>query len=111
GAKEIVLWGDGTSSREFLFVEDAARGIVQATERYHSSDPVNLGVGREIQIRDLAKMITQLVGFKGEIRWDTTKPNGQPRRCIDASKAKKEFGFEAAVSLEQGLQRTIEWFE
>ena len=94
----------------FLYVEDAARGIFLATQYYDKPDPVNLGAGFEISIMDLAKKIVRLTGFKGKIRWDKTKPDGQPRRCLDTSKAKKEFGFEAGVPLEEGIQKTIRWY-
>jgi GDP-L-fucose synthase len=110
GASEIVLWGDGSPTREFLYVEDAARGIVLATQRYDKPEPVNLGSGREISIRALAELIAKLTGFTGAIRWDTSKPNGQPRRCLDVSRAEREFGFRAAMPLEQGLTETIRWY-
>ena len=109
--KEVVLWGTGKASREFLYVEDAARGILLATEKYNKSDPVNIGAGFEIKIKDLAELIAELTGFKGEIVWDTTKPDGQPRRCLDVTKAKKEFGFEAKVDFREGLEKTIEWYK
>ena len=109
--KEVVVWGTGKASREFLYVEDAARGIILATEKYDKSDPVNIGAGFEIKIKDLVELIAELTGFKGEIRWDTTKPDGQPRRCLDVSKAKKEFGFEARVDFREGLEKTIEWYK
>jgi GDP-L-fucose synthase len=109
--KEVVVWGTGKASREFLYVEDAARGIILATEKYNKPDPVNLGSGFEISIKDLVKLIAKLVGFEGEIRGDTTKPDGQPRRCLDVSRAKKEFGFEAKVDFREGLERTIEWYK
>jgi GDP-L-fucose synthase len=107
----IEVWGTGAASREFLYVDDAARGIVLAAERYDEADPVNLGVGSEITIRDLTELIVRLTGFKGEIRWDATKPNGQPRRALDTSRAREKFGFDAATSFEDGLRRTIEWYE
>jgi len=110
GAQEIICWGDGTPTREFLYVEDAAEAILLAAERYNKSDPVNIGSGFEITIRDLVDLIVRLTGFEGKIVWDTTKPNGQPRRLLDVSKAEKEFGFRARVSLEEGLRRTIEWY-
>jgi GDP-L-fucose synthase len=109
GAK-IVLWGDGSPSREFLYVEDAAEGIVRAAEAYNESLPVNLGTGEEITIRDLAAMIAAEVGFAGRIEWDTSKPNGQPRRCLDVTRAKQLFGFQAKHSLKDGLKKTIQWF-
>lgn len=110
GEKEIVVWGDGSPTREFLYAEDAAKGIVMAAEHYNSSDPVNLGSGREISIRDLVEMIAKITGFAGEIRWDTTKPNGQPRRCLDVRKAEQAFGFRSTTSFEDGLRRTVEWY-
>ena len=109
GEKKVVLWGTRSPTREFLYMEDCAEGILLAAEGYDRSDPVNLGSGMEITIRELAGIIAELTGFQGEFRWDTTKPNGQPRRRLDVSKAKKEFGFEAKVGLREGLQRTIEW--
>lgn len=110
GQREVVLWGDGTPSREFLYVEDAAKGIILATELYNKPEPVNLGAGFEITIRDLADLIARLTGFSGKIKWDTTKPNGQPRRMSDVTRARNEFGFEAEVKLDEGLRRTIEWY-
>ncbi len=110
GRSEIVLWGDGTPTREFLYVEDAAEGLLLAAERYNGDQPVNLGTGQEIRIRDLAAVIAEEVGFSGEIVWDTTKPNGQPRRCLDVSRAKELFGFEAASTLRQGIAKTVAWF-
>jgi len=110
GATEVVLWGDGSPTREFLYVQDAAEGIVLATECYDSSDPVNLGNGREIRIKDLAGMIRDLSGFSGKIVWDTTRPNGQPRRCLDVTRARKRFGFVAPTPFEQGLRKTYEWY-
>lgn len=110
GREEIVLWGDGSPTREFLYVEDAVDGILQATEKYDKSDPVNLGSGVEISIRDLATLIAQLTGFKGRIVWDTSQPNGQPRRCLDVSRAEQEFGFKAATPFEVGLRKTIDWY-
>lgn len=107
---KIVAWGDGSPTREFLYVEDAARGILTATEQYDKSEPVNLGAGFEISIEELVELIVDLTNFKGEIEWDTSKPNGQPRRRLDTSKAMKEFGFEATVGFKEGLKRTIEWF-
>jgi GDP-L-fucose synthase len=111
GDQEIVVWGDGSPTREFLFVEDAAEGILLATERYNSSDPVNLGSGEEISIKNLAEKIVELTGFEGELRWDTSRPNGQPRRALDTSRAKDRFGFEAQVYLEEGLRRTADWYK
>lgn len=110
GDKEIIAWGDGTPTREFLYVEDAAEGIVAATEIYNDSDPVNLGSGFEISIKDLTEKIIRLTGFEGKLTWDTTKPNGQPRRGLDVTRAKEKFGWQARMSFETGLQRTIEWF-
>lgn len=110
GSSSIVLWGDGSPTREFLYVDDAARGIVDATERYDKSLPVNLGSGREISIRELAEKIAALTGFDGDIFWDTNRPNGQPRRRLDISRAKQEFGFEAQIDFDQGLKRTIDWY-
>jgi GDP-L-fucose synthase len=110
GADHIDVWGTGSASREFLYVEDAARGIVLATERYDGSEPVNLGVGAEITIRELVTLIARLTGFEGEIRWDATKPDGQPRRALDTSRARERFGFTATTSFEDGLRRTIDWY-
>jgi GDP-L-fucose synthase len=111
GADHIEVWGTGSASREFLYVDDAAEGIVLATERYDGPDPVNLGVGREITIRELVEIITRLTRFEGEVRWDTTKPDGQPRRALDTRRARDRFGFEAKMSFDEGLRRTIEWYE
>ena len=110
GARQVEAWGTGSASREFLYVEDAARGIVLASERYDGEAPVNLGTGREITIRALAEKIRELVGFAGEIRWDVGQPDGQPRRCLDTSRAEAAFGFRAATDFEEGLQRTIDWY-
>ncbi len=110
-APAIEVWGDGSPTREFLYVEDAAEGIVLATERYDGAQPVNLGSGMEISIRDLVETIAQLTGFKGDIVWDTSKPNGQPRRCLDVGRAEREFGFRANVLFAEGLRRTIEWYQ
>lgn len=106
----ITVWGTGKPTREFLYVEDAAEGIVLAAERYNSPDPVNLGSGYEISTKDLVELIASLTGFKGDIIWDTTKPDGQPRRKLDISRAEKEFGFKAEILLEEGLKRTIQWY-
>jgi len=106
----VEVWGTGNASREFLYVEDAARGLILATERYNKPDPVNLGAGMEITIRDLVKIISDLTEFEGEIRWDITKPDGQPKRSLDVSRAKREFGFEAQMPFREGLKRTIEWY-
>ncbi|MDD4877883.1 MAG: GDP-L-fucose synthase [Candidatus Nanoarchaeia archaeon] len=111
GKNEIVVWGDGSASREFLYVEDAAEGIFMAAEKYDKPEPVNLGSGMEITIRELAETIARLCGFNGKIIWDTSKPNGQPRRCLDISLAEKEFGFKAKVPFEEGLKRTIDWYK
>lgn len=111
GEREIILWGDGTPTREFLYVEDAAEGILLAAERYDGAEPVNLGTGEEIAIGDLARMMASATGFAGSIRWDTTKPNGQPRRCLDVERAATAFGFRAAHRLETGLPKTVAWFE
>ncbi|MFC1938067.1 GDP-L-fucose synthase family protein [Chloroflexota bacterium] len=110
GRSEIVVWGTGKPTREFLYVEDAGEGIVLATERYDKPEPINLGTSFEISIKDLVKLIANLSGFKGTIIWDTSKPDGQPRRCLDTSKAQKEFGFKAKTDFEVGLRRTIEWY-
>jgi GDP-L-fucose synthase len=110
GADHIVVWGTGSASREFLYVEDAARGILSAAEHYDGPDPVNLGTNEERPIRDLVELIAKLTGFEGEIRWDTSKPDGQPRRRVDPSRAKELFGFEAQVRFEEGLRRTIDWY-
>jgi GDP-L-fucose synthase len=110
GRNEVVVWGTGKASREFLYVEDAAEGVLLATEKYNKPDPVNLGANREITIKELVDLIAQLVGYDGKIVWDTSKPDGQPRRCLDTSKAKKEFGFEARTDFKEGLKRTIEWY-
>ena len=107
---EIVLWGDGSPTREFLYVWDAAQAIVNATQSYDKPEPVNLGSGREISIKDLAELIARLTGFTGHIVWDTSKPNGQPRRCLDTRRAAEEFGFRATTSLEAGLEETIAWY-
>ena len=111
GADRVTLWGDGTPTREFLYVEDAAEGILLAAEHYSGPEPVNLGSGEEISIMDLAEKIRDLTGFEEKIRWDTAKPNGQPRRRLDVMRAKERFGFEARMPLETGLRRTIAWYE
>ncbi len=111
GKSQVVLWGDGTPTREFLYVEDAVDGLLLAAEHYNSSEPVNLGSGNEISIKDLAEMIAYLTGFEGELVWDTTKPNGQPRRALDVNRAKQLFGFHAETSLKEGLKQTIEWYQ
>jgi GDP-L-fucose synthase len=111
GRDEIVVWGTGKPSREFLYVEDAAEGILLATEKYNKPDPVNLGSGMEITIRDLVNLIAELTGYDGKITWDTSKPDGQPRRCLDVSRAEREFGFKAKTDFREGLKRTIKWYE
>jgi len=108
--KEVVVWGTGKASREFLYVEDAARGIILATEKYNKTEPVNLGAGFEIKIKDLVELIAEFTGFNGEIKWDTTKPDGQPRRCLDVSRAEKNFGFKAKTDFREGLKKTIKWY-
>jgi len=110
GDKQLYVWGDGSPSREFLYSTDAARGIVMATQNYHQSDPVNLGTGEEITIRDLVELICELMEFQGEIVWQTDKPNGQPRRCLDTEKAQQLFGFTAEIDFKQGLKNTIDWY-
>jgi GDP-L-fucose synthase len=111
GHDEVMVWGTGSASREFLFVRDAARAIALATERYNQPQPVNIGSGYEVTIRDLAELIRELTGFEGRIRWDTTKPDGQPRRCLDTTKAGREFGFTAQTSFRDGLLETIRWYQ
>jgi GDP-L-fucose synthase len=110
GQKVVELWGTGSASREFMYVDDCAEGILLAAEGYDKSEPVNLGTGREISIRHLAELIAKLTEFRGELRWDASKPDGQPRRCLDTSRARAEFGFEARTTLEDGLRRTIDWY-
>lgn len=110
GSDHIEVWGTGSASREFLYVDDAARGIVAAAEHYEGADPVNLGTNEERPIRELVELIAKLTGFEGEIRWDTSKPDGQPRRRVDPSRARELFGFEAEVRFEEGLRRTIDWY-
>jgi GDP-L-fucose synthase len=107
---QIVVWGDGSATREFLYVDDAAEGIVTALEKYNSPEPVNIGAGFEISIKDLIQVIVKLTGYQGKIVWDTTKPNGQPRRKLDTSRAEKEFGFKAGTDFEKGLKKTIDWY-
>jgi GDP-L-fucose synthase len=109
-APEIVLWGDGSPTREFLYVDDAAEAVVAATERYDSGEPVNIGSGQEISVRHLAERIAAVTGFDGKVVWDTTKPNGQPRRCLDVTRAEREFGFLASTTLDDGLKATIDWY-
>lgn len=111
GQNQITAWGTGSASREFLYVEDCARGIVLSLEKYDSPDPMNLGSGKEITIKDLTELIARLSGFTGQIVWDPSKPDGQPRRCLDVSRAKKAIGFTAETTLDDGLKKTIAWFE
>jgi GDP-L-fucose synthase len=111
GQKEIVVWGDGSATREFLYVDDAAEGIVLAMEKYNDPDPVNIGAGFEISIKDLVHLIAKVSGFDGKIVWDTSKPNGQPRRMLDTGRAQQRFGFKATTGFEAGLKKTIEWYE
>jgi GDP-L-fucose synthase len=110
GADHIEVWGTGSASREFLFVDDAAEGIVLAAERYDDPEPVNLGADRELPIRDLVEIIVKLVGFEGEVRWDTSKPDGQPRRGVDATRARERFGFTAGTPFDEGLRLTLDWY-
>jgi GDP-L-fucose synthase len=110
GGDEVVLWGDGSPTREFLYVDDCVEALCLAAERYDGSDPVNLGSGHEISIRDLANLVAEVIGFAGEIRWDESMPNGQPRRSLDASKARELFGWEARTPLRDGLERTVAWY-
>lgn len=109
--KEVVIWGTGNASREFLFAEDCAEGILLSAEKYNKPEPVNLGVGREIKIKDLTELIAELSGFKGSIIWDKSKPDGQPRRCLDTTRADKEFGFKAKTDLREGIKKTIKWYQ
>jgi GDP-L-fucose synthase len=111
GTDHITAWGTGSASREFLYVDDAAEGIVLATEKYDAPEPINLGAGREITIKALTELIAKLSGFSGKIIWDPSKPDGQPRRCLDTQKARERFGFAATTTLEEGLRRTITWYE
>lgn len=110
GKNEITIWGTGKATREFLYVEDATEGIVLAAEKYNKSDPVNIGSGFEISIKNLVDMIVKVTGFKGRVVWDRSKPDGQPRRCLDTSRAEKEFGFKAKTRFEEGLKKTVEWY-
>ncbi len=110
GEEEIVLWGDGSPTREFLFVDDCVEGLLLAAERYDDPDPVNLGTGEEIAIRDLAELVRSATGYEGAIRWDTSRPNGQPRRKLDTSRAEQAFGFRARVPLRDGITRTVAWY-
>jgi GDP-L-fucose synthase len=109
-AKQVVLWGDGSPTREFLYVDDAARGLVDAAQKYDDAEPVNLGAGFEISMLDLAQLIAEKVGYRGELVWDTSRPNGQPRRMLDVSRAAERFGFRAQVGFDEGLTRTIDWY-
>jgi GDP-L-fucose synthase len=111
GSEYINVWGTGTSTREFLYVDDAANAIIMATELYNKSDPVNIGSGFEISIKDLVNYIIDIFEYDGEVKWDTSKPDGQPRRCLDVTKANKEFGFKAKTDFEEGLKKTIIWYE
>jgi GDP-L-fucose synthase len=111
GAAELTFWGDGSPTREFLYVDDAAEAIVMATQSYDGADPVNIGIGEEVSIGDLGAKIAALTGFMGRMVWDSSKPNGQPRRCLDVSRAEREFGFRARTPLDAGLKRTIAWYE
>ena len=106
----VEVWGTGSATREFFYVEDATEAIVLATEKYNKSEPVNIGAGFEISIKDLVTLLIKLIGFKGSIVWNTSKPDGQPRRMLDTSKAKKEFGFKAEIQFKQGLKNTIDWY-
>jgi GDP-L-fucose synthase len=110
GVREVVLWGTGTASREFLYVEDAAEGIVRAAQKYDGAEPINLGVGREMTIRELAAEVAAATGFSGTFAWDPAKPDGQPRRALDISRAREEFGFEARTPFAEGLRRTVDWY-
>ncbi len=110
GKDEIICWGTGTATREFLFVEDAAEGIALATEKYDGIEPVNLGAGFEISIKDLVELIVEKTGFQGNVVWDASQPDGQPRRCLDTQRAKEYFGFEAKTKFEEGIEKTIEWY-
>ena len=111
GEREVVLWGDGSPTREFLYVDDCAEAIALAAERYDGPDPVNIGTGSEISIRELAETIAELTGFEGELVWDTSKPNGQPRRCLDTERAERLFGFRASTPFREGLERTVAWYQ
>ena len=111
GENEIIVWGDGSATREFFYVEDMARAVVMATQYYEKSEPVNVGAGFEISIKDLVEKLVKLMDFKGKIVWDSSKPNGQPRRMLDTTRAQKEFGFKAEVSFDEGLQKTVAWYE
>jgi GDP-L-fucose synthase len=110
GDDEVVLWGDGSPTREFLYVEDCVDGLVLAAERYDGPEPINLGADKEISIRELAELVADVVDFRGKITWDTSMPNGQPRRSVDARRARDLFGFEARTPLREGLERTVAWY-
>ena len=110
GDEEVVLWGDGSPTREFLYVEDCAEGLILASERYGDAEPVNLGTGHEISIRELAELVADVTGFDGRIVWDASMPNGQPRRSLDTTRARERFGFEARTPLREGLERTVAWY-
>jgi GDP-L-fucose synthase len=109
-SKKVVVWGNGIATREFIYVKDAAKGIVMAAMKHDKLDPLNLGSGKEISIKELVDLLIKLMNYKGEVEWDTTKPNGQPRRCLSVDKARDEFGFEAGTSFEKGLKETINWY-
>lgn len=109
--RDVILWGDGSATREFLYVYDCAEAISLALEKHTGSNPINIGSGQEISISDLATKIASIIDFTGQIKWDTTKPNGQPRRCLDTSKALENFGFSATTTLDDGLKKTIEWYQ
>lgn len=111
GASTVEVWGTGSATREFLFVEDAAEAIIQAAEFYNDSDPINIGSGMEISIRELTELLQDICGFEGELVWDATKPDGQPRRCLDTTRARERFGFEARTSFREGLTRLVQWYE
>ena len=111
GEREVVLWGDGSPTREFLYVDDCAEAILLAAERYDQPEPVNIGIGSEISIRELAELIAELTGYEGELVWDTSKPNGQPRRCLDTERAERLFGFRAKTQFREGLERTVAWYQ
>jgi GDP-L-fucose synthase len=110
GASEIICWGDGSPTREFLYVDDCADAIIAATQRYEKAGPINIGSGQEISIRCLADKIAAFTGFRGQILWNTSQPNGQPRRCLDVDRAQREFGFRARTGFDEGLMRTIDWY-
>jgi GDP-L-fucose synthase len=111
GVSTVTLWGDGSPTREFIYVSDAGEAVVAAAESYDSSDPVNIGSGQEASIKELAERIGRLLGFAGDIVWDRSKPNGQPRRKLDVSKARERFGFEAKMALDKGLEETVRWYQ